>query len=124
MQTYSSLAYLPTELYESILDQIDPTELQQSTLALRLAIPRSPVPIHQLYKHVKITSRAQIPKLWQKLELSKRADGERAVSNSIQSFELDSFDADADVLHKYAPSRLGISLVPLIVSLHVAVLFS
>lgn len=98
----SSLAYLPTELYEAILDQIDPTELQKVTLALRLALPRSPVPMHQLFRHARINSRHQVPKFWQRLELSKRADGDRAAANWVRSFELGTFDVDADVLYKYA----------------------
>lgn len=101
MSATSSLAYLPTELYEAILDQIDPTELQKVTLALRLALPRSPVPLHQLFKHVRINSRPQVPKFWQRLEVSKKADGDRAAANWVQSFELGTFDVDADVLYKY-----------------------
>lgn len=110
MPATSSLAYLPTELYEAILDQIDPTELQRVTLALRLALPRSPVPIHQLFKHVQISSRRQVPKLWQRLELSKKVDGDRAAANWVQSFELGTFDVDADVLYKYV-QRPHISLL-------------
>lgn len=101
MSNNTSLVHLPTELYEAILDQMDPAELQKSTFALRLAIPRSPVPLHQLFKHMRITSRGQVPKLWQRLELSKKVDGvDRAAANWVQSFELDTFDVDADVLYK------------------------
>lgn len=106
-KTGSLLAYLPTELYEAILEQIDPTELQRSTYALRLALPRSPIPSHQLFKHVRISSRNQIPKLWHSLELSRKADGdERAAAHWIQSLNLETFDVDADILNKYALSYL------------------
>lgn len=101
METHASLASLPTELYATILDQINPAELQESTLALRLAIPRSPVPLHQLFKHIRITSRSQVPRLWQRLDSSRKADSERAVANWVHSFHLDTFDVDADVLYKY-----------------------
>ncbi|KAF8324103.1 hypothetical protein DL93DRAFT_97166 [Clavulina sp. PMI_390] len=111
--TLSSLAYLPTELYEAILDQIEPAELQRTTFSLRLALPRSPVPLHQLFKHVVITSRAQTPKFWLSLEASAPANGrDRAAANWVQSFELATFDVDADILYN------ALSLVPRIRYLH------
>lgn len=100
MARHASLAHLPTELYEYILDQVEPEDLQETTLALRRALLHSPVPVHQLFKHVKLTSRGQIPKLWQRLETSQIQDGDRPVTHWVQSFNLDTFDSDADVLYK------------------------
>jgi hypothetical protein len=102
MWSYTSLAELPTELYEAILDQVHPSELQKSTRALCLAIPTASVPLHHLYKHVLITARSQIPRLWRTLELSRKEDGERVVALWIKSFYLNTFDTDADILYKYA----------------------
>ena len=101
MRRYTSLAELPAELYEAILDQLDPSELQRSTLALCLAIPRAPVSRDYLYRHIIISSRSQTQKLWRRLELSKNEDGEWAVTRRIKSFCLNTFDTDADVLYKY-----------------------
>ena len=102
MRPYTSLAELPAELYEAILDQIHPSELQKSTLALYLAVPMASVPLHHLYRHVLITARSQIPRLWRKLESSRKRVSERAVAHWVKSFCLDTFDADADILCKYA----------------------
>lgn len=106
MRSYTSLAELPAELYDAILDQVHPSELQKSTLALCLAIPRAPVPRRHLYKHILITSRPQILRLWRKLELSKKKDGEQTVARWVKSFCLNTFDADADMLYKYINSHL------------------
>ncbi len=94
---------LPAEIYQEILVHIPRSELQQMTLALKLALPRSPVPTRELFLHIQLNKRDQIPKLWMVLSKSQ-SSGEPPRANIIQSFVLNAWDPDADVLIKYADS--------------------
>src|SRR5260370_41616533 len=94
---------LPAELYQEILAHIPCSELQRTTVALRLALPRSPVPTRELFLHIQLNKRHQIPKLWMVLSKYQRSD-DPPISNVTRSFVLNAWDPDADVLIKYADS--------------------
>jgi hypothetical protein len=106
---FTSLAHLPTELYDAILAHVNPAHRQETTLALLAAIPRSPVPVDHLFRHVQLHQRAQIPQLWRRLAVSSAEQGSLREPNWVRSFELQGWDSDADVLVKWVgdPSSHG-----------------
>lgn len=97
-----SLDYLPTELYDAILSHVHPAERQDTTLALSLAIPKSPVPIDHLFRHVHVHQRSQVPKLWRRLTINAAGEKHLREPHWVQSFQLEGWDPDADVAIKSA----------------------
>lgn len=50
---------LPPELLDSILSLVPPAQLQHTTLALLLALPRSPISLALLWRHLRLTREGQ-----------------------------------------------------------------
>lgn len=96
----TSLDDLPTELYDAILSHVHPADRQDAALALSLAIPRSPVPIDHLFRHVHVHQRRQVPQLWRRLTINAAGQQQLREPHWVQSFDLQGWDPDADVVIK------------------------
>lgn len=96
-----SLAHLPPELYIDLLSHVGSFEQQETALALSRALIRSPVPLRQLFEHVHLDSKDQVPKFWRRLRLSGTNPDENPENSWVRSFELKAWNPDADVLVKW-----------------------
>ncbi|KAI0931277.1 hypothetical protein AcW1_001275 [Taiwanofungus camphoratus] len=86
------LEALPPELYSAILSHVAVNDLQQTVLSLTRAIPRSPVPIHHLFEHVRLRHSDQAFQLYRRL----RKCPEDAAS--VYDFALECWAVDADIV--------------------------
>ena len=92
---------LPTELYESILNHVPSSELQQTLLSLTRAIPLSPVPISYLFHSIRITYPARAVRLYRRLRPSKRNNtdlSENKAADLVKEFSVECWSVDADVI--------------------------
>ncbi|KAG1757814.1 hypothetical protein EDB19DRAFT_1624249 [Suillus lakei] len=83
---------LPAELYSAIISHLPADSFQQDVLALTRAIPKSPVPIHHLFEHIRLKNAQQIVQLYSRL---RNATDER---NWVKDFSIVTWTVDADVL--------------------------
>lgn len=93
----TGLAYLPTELYNAILTQLEIQsnnyrEFRQSLLALSRAIPRASLPLEGLYRLLVFNEPSQAHKFY--LHLRRNA----TYASAVQTFKYESFEADADIV--------------------------
>ncbi|EJT99497.1 hypothetical protein DACRYDRAFT_117737 [Dacryopinax primogenitus] len=101
MPTMATLSTLPAELYTHILSFVPPSQSSSTTLSLTRAIPRSPVPQHNLFTHVVLTKKGQLLQLYLRLtrgkgeEEKERRERER---RWVKGFELREWKFDPDVL--------------------------
>ncbi|KZT55651.1 hypothetical protein CALCODRAFT_556344 [Calocera cornea HHB12733] len=97
----ATLATLPAELYTHILSFVPPSQSSSTTLSLTRAIPRSPVPQHNLFTHVVLTKNGQLLLLYLRLtrgrgeEEKERRERER---NWVRGFELKEWKYDPEVM--------------------------
>ncbi|KAH7930491.1 hypothetical protein BV22DRAFT_52794 [Leucogyrophana mollusca] len=89
-----SLDDLPPELYSAILDQLplDWRIVQQTLLSLTRAVPRSPIPIYQLFERVCIKNTEQAVQLYRRLR------GATEEASWVHNFALEAWTVDADVI--------------------------
>ena len=86
------LAELPSEIYDGILTHLPRDERQQTTLSLTRAIPRSPVPLHHLFEHIRLKSSESV------VQLYRRIQGRLDESHWVKEFSLETWSVDADVV--------------------------
>jgi len=86
------LEALPPELYSAILSHVPTAFLQQSVLSLTRAIPRSPVPIHHLFEHIRLKHGDQVSQLYLRLRRSPLD------ASWVQRFSLECWTVDADIV--------------------------
>lgn len=86
------LAELPPETYTDILAYVPQEERQQTVLSLSRAIPRSPVPLHRLFEHVRLKSAERVVQLYRRLR------GRLEEPCWVKSFSLETWSVDADVV--------------------------
>lgn len=87
-----TLDSLPLELYYAILSHIPTFDLQSTVLALTRAAPRSAIPGHLIFHHVRLRYSDQVVRLHRRLRRSPE-DADR-----VRSFALDCWTVDADVV--------------------------
>ncbi|KAA1467833.1 hypothetical protein DENSPDRAFT_813731 [Dentipellis sp. KUC8613] len=88
----SIASQLPTELYEAILKQVPPAEVQQTTLSLTRALPYSPIPQYFLFTSIRLTRSNQA------YLLSRRLREAPKDASYVRSFWLNVWTVDADVV--------------------------
>ena len=111
--TIMSFDALPTELYSAIISHISPPDLQQTVLSLSRALPRSPIPLHHIFRAVSITHPGQAVRLNTRIragitETSAVVDA----SPWVRRLAVETWQVDADVLINL------IRLLPSLESLH------
>ena len=87
-----NLASLPTEIYYAILSHIPFSELQSAVLALMRAAPRSAIPGHLIFQHVRLKHGEQVIQLYRRLRRSPQD------AASVRHFVLECWTIDADVV--------------------------
>ncbi|KZO90780.1 hypothetical protein CALVIDRAFT_506313 [Calocera viscosa TUFC12733] len=97
----ATLATLPAELYTHILSFVPPSQSSSTTLSLTRAIPRSPVPQHNLFTHVVLTKKGQLLHLY--LRLTRGTGEEEKESRErerkwVRGFELREWKFDPEVM--------------------------
>lgn len=104
-----TLAELPIELYEAILFYVPSRDLQYTILSVSRALPFSPVPLHELFRSIRITRPEQAIHLYRRLRLRNRstlkpnlngleeATQDKAAS-WIRELFIESWSVDADVV--------------------------
>ncbi|KAF9270852.1 hypothetical protein L218DRAFT_976492 [Marasmius fiardii PR-910] len=90
-----SLATLPPELYASIISHFLPDEVSQSVLSLTRALPYAPIPQHHLFHNIHIRHSRKLIQFYRRLRQSSE---EENTSSLVQTFNLESWDVDAEVL--------------------------
>jgi diketogulonate reductase-like aldo/keto reductase len=104
-----TLASLPPELIDLVLSHIPPNALQQTTLALTRVIPQSNISHRYLYRHIRLTSDAQLRPVWDQLRRVKYgpleqhlddpdAQDPQSILGGIESFAFLPFTGDATTL--------------------------
>lgn len=83
---------LPAELYAAIISHLPADSLQQDVLALTRVCPRSPVPTHSLFEHIRLKHAQQTVQLYRRLH---NATDER---KWVKNFGIVTWTVDADVL--------------------------
>jgi len=86
---------LPAELWLSVLSYIPPNVLQQTTLSLTRALPRSSISQRPLFEHVVITEAIQILQLFLRL---KNSGNRKDELKWVRTFVMKVWDVDANVL--------------------------
>lgn len=100
MRSVISIASLPPELYTAILDHVELSRLQATSLAISRALPHSAIPMHHLFKSVTIRTRQQVILLMKRLVFGREKG--KAEANWVRYFDFRGWDVDADVLNKWA----------------------
>ncbi|KAF8913217.1 hypothetical protein CPB84DRAFT_529505 [Gymnopilus junonius] len=97
---------LPPELYSAILDLVPATELQPTVLSVTRAIPLSPVPVHYIFRSIRITYPDQAISLYRRLRLPQETETNEANSRSelqqiaewVKELSIESWNVDAEVV--------------------------
>ena len=93
-----SFESLPTELYDAIFSHISPPDLQGTVLAVTRAIPLSSVPLHHLFRNVRISHPEQAILLYRRLRHhDSETEGKRPAS-WVRVLSLESWSVDAEVV--------------------------
>jgi len=99
--TTMSFQSLPTELYDAIFSRIPPPDLQGTVLAVTRAIPLSSVPLHHLFRSVRISNPEQAIRLYRRLRQNDsywtESEGMRPAS-WVRVLSVESWYVDAEVV--------------------------
>ncbi|KAG8683323.1 hypothetical protein FRC08_014343 [Ceratobasidium sp. 394] len=90
------LSDLPSDIYTTILSHIPPPDLQQAVLNLSRALPRSPVPTHQIYEHIIIHTPRAVLDLYHIFR--KCQDQAYNPSGQVKSICVQTWTPDADLV--------------------------
>jgi len=104
-----SFEYLPTELYDAILCHVQSTDIQHTVLAVTRAIPLSPVPLHHLFRSIRITHPEQAVQLYRRLRQKTSPVGSQTDNTNssselqpiaawVKELSVKSWSVDADVV--------------------------
>ncbi|QRV80277.1 hypothetical protein RhiJN_08292 [Ceratobasidium sp. AG-Ba] len=110
------LSDLPSDIYVTILSHVPPIDRQRTVLSLSRALPRSPVPTHQIFEHIIIHTPPAVLALYQ--IFLKRKQQEEDLHNpgsQVRSLSIQTWTADADLV----ANLLG--LLPNLPVLHLSV---
>ncbi|KAG8741360.1 hypothetical protein FRC12_015699 [Ceratobasidium sp. 428] len=93
------LSDLPSDIYVIILSHIPPPNRQQAVLNLSRALPRSPVPTHQIYEHIVVHTPNAVLNLYH-IFRKHRGQGETPYnpSSQVQSLSIRTLTPDADLV--------------------------
>ncbi|KAG7452124.1 uncharacterized protein BT62DRAFT_926344 [Guyanagaster necrorhizus] len=95
---------LPSELYSDILSHVPKPSLQKTVLSLSRAIPYSPVPLHDIFRCIRLSHPDQVFQLYRRLRTTTANDANSACINIdpaaswVRSFLLETWAADANVV--------------------------
>ncbi|KAK0208958.1 hypothetical protein DFS33DRAFT_1306571 [Desarmillaria ectypa] len=95
---------LPAELYSDILSHVPELSLQKTILSLSRAIPYSPIPLHDIFRHIRLSRPDQVVQLYHRLRTTTTNDDNSASINIdpatswVRSFSLETWVADANIV--------------------------
>ena len=90
------MRFLPSEIYEEIINQLEESDVRPTLLSLTRAIPHSPVPRHQLFQKIHITNPSQLGPLHDRIRPREQDTGQPC--SWIQVFSLETWIADAEIV--------------------------
>lgn len=96
-----SFQLLPTELYDAIFSHISTSDLQATVLAVIRAIPLSSVPLHHLFRNIRISHPEQATLLYGKLRQSESNCTEILQTEPatwVRAVSIESWSVDAEVV--------------------------
>ena len=102
-----SFETLPAELYDAIFYQVPAAALQETVLATTRAIPLAPVPLHHLFRCVRLRRPEQTILLYRRLRISLTEREQTA--GWVKEFSLETWSVDAEIV---------INIVRLLPNLH------
>ncbi|KAG9080474.1 hypothetical protein FRC06_006533, partial [Ceratobasidium sp. 370] len=91
-----TLSDLPSDIYTTILSHVPPPDRQQAVLNLSRALPRSPVPTHQIFEHIIIHTPRAVLDLYHIFR--KRRDQEQQSTGRVRSLCVRTWAPDADLV--------------------------
>ncbi|KAG8745037.1 hypothetical protein FRC10_009011 [Ceratobasidium sp. 414] len=95
------LSDLPSDIYTTILSHIPPPDRQQAVLNLSRALPRSPVPTHQIYEHIIIHTPHAVLDLYHIFRTTRRGQEHQQLynpSSRVKSICVRTWAPDADLV--------------------------
>jgi hypothetical protein len=97
-----SFETLPAELYDAIFYQVPAAALQDTVLATTRAIPLAPVPVHHLFRCVRLRHSEQAALLYRRLR-KRTADASslaerKQTAEWVKEFSLETWSVDAEVV--------------------------
>jgi hypothetical protein len=90
---------LPPELFETLLEHVDPEDLQSTALALSRVFPDHPISKTHLWRHVVARSKGQMMPMWRKMK-EMRGRGREGGPEATRTFSMVSHDPQADRSHE------------------------
>lgn len=97
---------LPSEIVDLFLENVPPSQLQRTALSIQRVFPDIAVSDSHLYRHLRVTSPAQLKPLWHRLREDKY-EGEGRLIRAVKSFTMATFRGDADIMNKYVGQLLS-----------------
>jgi hypothetical protein len=110
------LSDLPSDIYAIILSHVPPLDRQQAVLNLSRALPRSPVPTHQIFEHIIVHTPHAVLHLYQLFR--KRKDVEQEIyspKDQVKSLSVRTWMPDADLVTNLFGLLPGVPVVQLFV---------
>lgn len=93
------LSRLPSDIYAIILSFVPPLDRQTAVLNLSRALPRSPVPTHQIYEHIILHTPRAVLHIYQHFRKRKSEQGALYNPNEqIKSLNVRTWIPDADLV--------------------------
>ncbi|KAF8600873.1 hypothetical protein BDV93DRAFT_525131 [Ceratobasidium sp. AG-I] len=93
------LSSIPSDIYAIILSFVPPLDRQKAILNLSRALPRSPVPTHQIYEHIIIHTPRAVLYIYQRFRKLKSEQGALYnPSEQVKSLSVRTWIADADLV--------------------------
>ncbi|KAJ9120813.1 hypothetical protein QFC22_002747 [Naganishia vaughanmartiniae] len=89
---------LPSEIVDLFLENVPPSQLQRTALSIQRVFPDIAISDSHLYRHLRVTSPAQLKPLWQRLREDKY-EGEGRLIRAVKSFTMATFRGDADIMN-------------------------
>lgn len=78
---------LPPELFETLLEHVDPEDLQSTALALSRVFPDHPISRTHLWRHVVARSKGQMMPMWRKMK-EMRGRGREGGPEATRTFSM------------------------------------
>lgn len=81
---------LPPELFDTLLQHVDPEDLQSTALALSRVFPDHPISRTHLWRHVVARSKTQMIPMWKKMK-EMRGKGREGGPEATRTFSMVSY---------------------------------
>ncbi|KAK0466311.1 uncharacterized protein EV420DRAFT_1510980 [Desarmillaria tabescens] len=95
---------LPAELYADILSHVPELLLQKTILSLSRALPHSPVPLHDIFRNIRLHHPDRVLQLYRRLRTTTTNDDNSTsviidpAASWVRSFSLETWVADANIV--------------------------